>query len=45
MSWEQVDKGWGRRAPELAYLIERLHWREYLQLLDQTGVGARHPLS
>jgi SAM-dependent methyltransferase len=40
MSWERVDEGWGRRAPEFAYSIENLHWREYLCLLDQTGVGS-----
>ena len=31
--------GWGRRAAAFAYLIENVHWREYLYLLDQTGVG------
>jgi SAM-dependent methyltransferase len=40
MSWEQVDAGWGRRAAEFAYLIENIHWREYVHLLEQTGVGA-----
>jgi SAM-dependent methyltransferase len=40
MSWEHVDEGWGRCAPEFAYLVENLHWREYLHLLDQTGVGS-----
>ena len=39
MSWEQVDTGWGRQAPEFAYFIENMHWREYLHVLDQTGVG------
>jgi SAM-dependent methyltransferase len=39
MSWEDVDAGWGRRAADFAYLIENVHWREYLHLLDQTGVG------
>jgi SAM-dependent methyltransferase len=39
MSWEDVDVGWGRRAADFAYLIENVHWREYLHLLDQTGVG------
>ncbi|HEY7491175.1 MAG TPA: class I SAM-dependent methyltransferase [Candidatus Tectomicrobia bacterium] len=39
MSWEHVDEGWGRRAPEFAYSIENLHWREYLYLLNQMGVG------
>jgi SAM-dependent methyltransferase len=39
MSWEQVDTGWGRQAPEFAYCIENMHWREYLHMLDQTGVG------
>jgi len=39
MHWEDVDEGWGRRAPTFAYLVENLHWREYLHLLDQTGVG------
>src|ERR1700741_1309701 len=39
MSWEHVDRGWGRCASAFAYLIENLHWREYLHLLDQTGVG------
>ena len=39
MSWEDVDTGWGRRAAEFAYLIENVLWREYLHLLEQTGVG------
>ena len=39
MSWEDVDTGWGRRAAAFAYLIENVHWREYLHLLEQTGVG------
>ena len=39
MHWEHVDEGWGRRAAEAAYLFESLHWREYLHLLDQVGVG------
>ncbi|HSX79477.1 MAG TPA: class I SAM-dependent methyltransferase [Candidatus Saccharimonadia bacterium] len=39
MPWEHVDTGWGRCAPEFAYLFENLHWREYIHLLDQTGVG------
>jgi ubiquinone/menaquinone biosynthesis C-methylase UbiE len=39
MPWQHVDVGWGRCAPEFAYLFENLHWREYLHLLDQTGVG------
>lgn len=39
MSWEHVNTGWGRYAPMFAYTIENLHWREYLHLLDQTGVG------
>ena len=39
MSWEQVDEGWGRHATEFAYLIENMHWREYLHLLQQTTVG------
>jgi SAM-dependent methyltransferase len=38
MDWEQVDVGWGRRAPEAAYLFENMHWREYHHLLEQTGV-------
>ena len=44
MSWEYVDRGWGRCAAAFAYLIENLHWREYLHLLDQTevGQGTRH---
>lgn len=40
MPWEHVDAGWGRCAPEFAYLFENLHWREYLYLLDQAGVGS-----
>lgn len=39
MSWEHVDAGWGRHAVAFAYLFENLHWREYIYLLDQTGVG------
>jgi SAM-dependent methyltransferase len=39
MSWERVDEGWGRCAPEFAYLIENLHWREYLYVLERTEVG------
>jgi SAM-dependent methyltransferase len=39
MDWQRVDDGWGRRAAEAAYLFENMHWREYLHLLDQTGVG------
>jgi ubiquinone/menaquinone biosynthesis C-methylase UbiE len=39
MHWEHVDRGWGRCASEVAYLFENLHWREYLHLLDQRGVG------
>jgi SAM-dependent methyltransferase len=44
MDWEQVDVGWGRRAPEAAYLFENMHWREYRHILEQTGVtqGTRH---
>jgi len=38
MDWQHVDVGWGRRAPEAAYLFENMHWREYCHLLDQTGV-------
>lgn len=40
MEWQQVDAGWGRRAPDAAYLFENMHWREYLCLLDMTKVGA-----
>jgi SAM-dependent methyltransferase len=40
MGWQQVDEGWGRRAPEFAYLIENMHWREYVHLLEHTGVRA-----
>jgi SAM-dependent methyltransferase len=39
MEWQKVDAGWGRRAPEAAYLFENTHWQEYLYLLDMTGVG------
>ena len=39
MDWQDVDMGWGRHAPDFAYSIENLHWREYLHLLDQTHVG------
>ncbi len=39
MDWQRVDEGWGRRAVEAAYLFENMHWREYLHLLEQTGVG------
>lgn len=39
MEWQRVDEGWGRRAPEAAYWFETMHWREYLHLLDQIGVG------
>src|SRR5262249_31123445 len=39
MDWQQADEGWGHRAAEAAYLFENMHWREYLYLLDQTGVG------
>ena len=39
MDWEHVDEGWGRHAAEAAYLFENMHWREYLHLLEQTGVG------
>ena len=44
MNWEQVDVGWGRRAPEAAYLFENMHWREYHHILEQTGVtqNTRH---
>jgi SAM-dependent methyltransferase len=44
MDWKQVDVGWGRRAPEAAYLFEAMHWREYHHILDQVGVtpGIRH---
>lgn len=44
MDWQHVDTGWGRRAPEAAYLFENMHWREYQHLLDQAGVtqGIRH---
>jgi SAM-dependent methyltransferase len=44
MDWEQVDVGWGRRAPEAAYLFENMHWREYHHILEQTGVtqNTRH---
>jgi SAM-dependent methyltransferase len=38
MNWQQVDEGWGRRAPEAAYLFENMHWREYHHILDQTAV-------
>lgn len=40
MDWRQVDIGWGRRASDFAYLFESMHWREYVHLLDQTGVHA-----
>lgn len=39
MNWERIDEGWGRRAAAFAYSIENLHWREYVHLLDCTGVG------
>jgi len=39
LAWQQVDEGWGRRAADFACLIENQHWREYLHLLDETGVG------
>lgn len=39
MDWQSVDAGWGRQAPEAAYLFENMHWREYLHLLDRTGVA------
>ncbi len=39
MNWHSVDAGWGRRAAEVAYLFENMHWREYLHLVDRTGVG------
>lgn len=39
MEWQKVDAGWGQRAPDAAYLFENMHWREYLYLLDITGVG------
>jgi SAM-dependent methyltransferase len=39
MEWQQVDAGWGRRAPDAAYLFENMHWREYIYLLEMTGVG------
>lgn len=39
MKWQQVDEGWGRLAPEAAYLFENMHWQEYVYLLDETGVG------
>lgn len=44
MHWQHVDAGWGRRAPEAAYLFENMHWREYHHILDQVGVtqGIRH---
>ncbi|HEY5864837.1 MAG TPA: class I SAM-dependent methyltransferase [Candidatus Tectomicrobia bacterium] len=44
MPWQDVDVGWGRRAPEAAYLFEKMHWREYGHILDQAGVtsGRRH---
>ena len=40
MDWQQIDAGWGRQAPDFAYLIESMHWREYVHLLEQTGVRA-----
>ena len=40
MRWKQVDEGWGRRATEFAYLIENIHWREYVHLLDRLEVGS-----
>lgn len=39
MDWQKVDEGWGRRAPEAAYLFETMHWQEYLYLLEMTAVG------
>src|SRR5262245_56010251 len=39
MDWQQADEGWGHRAAEAASLFEHRHWRAYLYLLDQTGVG------
>jgi SAM-dependent methyltransferase len=44
MDWQHVDTGWGRCAPEAAYLFENMHWREYRHLLDQVGItqGIRH---
>jgi SAM-dependent methyltransferase len=39
MNWQNVDAGWGRQAPEAAYLFENMHWREYLHLIELTGVG------
>jgi hypothetical protein len=40
VSWEQVDKGWGRKAVDYAYLLEAQMWPEYLELLDACGVTA-----
>jgi len=44
MAWQEVDIGWGRCAPEAAYLFENMHWREYAHILEQAGVsrGTRH---
>ena len=39
MPWEDVDTGWGRQAAAFAYLFETMHWREYVYILEQTGVG------
>ena len=45
MPWQDVDVGWGRRAPEAAYLFEKMHWREYGHILDQAGVTSRETVS
>lgn len=39
MSWTAVDEGWGRRAPEWAYLLEKQYWGAYVEVFDRLGVG------
>jgi SAM-dependent methyltransferase len=39
MSWEDVDAGWGRRAPYWAYLLEKQYWQAYDDVLSRLHVG------
>jgi SAM-dependent methyltransferase len=39
MSWEEVDAGWGRRAPYWAYLLEKQYWQAYDEVFGRLQVG------
>ncbi len=44
MTWEMVDEGWGRQAPDFATLSEPSNCREYVYIHQHLGIGPDHKL-